>query len=421
MDILGLADKAKEKGAVLNKGTKPEDLCPACRRNGRVYCPHKSILSLKAEMAREFDKTDFFGPSPPNIFVGHHGYPMINWGPTVSLNESIPDNPKFWYGWGFDAIVKARSTQVRGKVNSKAFLASKSPGFHYQTRQSRMLCESQDSAMSYVPVDVETHFSKKPNLDVSFHSIQQPMGPSAPMESLSLAENPKIPKKVDSVVDEGLKSKQALIELMNTGYDEHYLTRLLTAGVLGQKSNRRLVPTRWGITAVDDTLAKEHIKKIRDMQQNNDFLIFQNEYLANRFTVVMLPGAFEYENFEAWIGDGYNFSISQEHEPHDGRKGYAFKQGGGYYAARIGVTEALANKIKRQARVIVFREILPEYDLPVGCWQIRQSVREAMAKRPLVFGSREELLKELIPFLKLPLSEYIKQSTVLNQRKLVDF
>jgi hypothetical protein len=391
------------------------------------------MLAIRAELAAPLNKQDFFGPSPPNLFVGHYGWPSVNWGPMVSLSEGIPDNPKDWYGWDFDQIVRARSMQVRGQSKGEVGVASfpKSPGMGREAAMPRMLADSQEAAMSFSPVDLEMHFSKVPKLAVEFHSIHQPMGPSAPMDKLTLADNSKIPKKVDELVGEGVKAHTAMLELAHSGFDEHYLTRLLTAGVLGRKQSRKLVPTRWGITAVDDTLAKLHMEKIRGAKQGDGFLLYFNEYLANRFSVLLMPGAWEYEGFEAWCGPmkchgatmvpGCSFAISEEYEPHEGRTDYAAKQGGGYYAARLGVAEGLAGKIKAQYRALVIREIMPEYDLPCGVWVIRQTVRHALEQEPQKFGTMAEALAALQSQLKLPLAEYKKQSRLLTQTRLADY
>ena len=437
----------------LPAGRSPDDLCADCRRNGRVYCPHRPILALKAELASSLNKQDFFGPSPPNMFVGHYGWPQINWGPTLSLAEGIPDNPKDWYGWDFDQIVRARSLMVRGMSKSSVRAASHpaSPGLGREAPMLRMLSDAQEAAMSVSPLDLEMHFSKKPDLRVELHAVHQPMGPSAPLERLRLADNARIPGKLDELVEEKVPAHKAVVELLHSGFDEHYLTRLLTAGVLGKPERKKLVPTRWGITAVDDMMAQEHMYEVRQMRQSSEFMLFSNEYLANRFHILLLPGAWEYEGFEAWCGplacqnatpvhlggDASNgqagpggsepsshfssFAISEEHEPYEGRTAYAHKQGGGYYAARLGVAEALATRLKRQARALVIREILPEYDLPVGVWQIRQSVREAFKNPVQKFQTFSEAIAGLHTQLKLPLSEYLKRSRLLSQKRLSDF
>jgi len=50
-----------------------------------------------------------------------------------------------------------------------------------------------------------------------------------------------------------------------------HIRRIFSAGLLSQKSNRRFVPTRWSITAVDDIFSKALIKEIKKFQEIDDF------------------------------------------------------------------------------------------------------------------------------------------------------
>lgn len=425
MDIMRLRAEAEKKG--LREISSPADagaeLCPYCRRNGRVFCPHKPIMAVRSELAPQLAKQEMFGPSPPNLFVGDFGYPNIFIGPLVSLGPDVPDNPRDWYGWNFAQIVRARSMQVRGKKEMSVLAPQgASPGFGRLPDASRMLADMQETAMSIRRVDMEVKFRRKPTLEVEFNSIHQPMGASAPLESMKIADNPKIPKKVDRLIIEGVKAAEAVAELSSSGYDEYYLTKLLCSGVLGQSFRKKIVPTRWSITATDDMLAKQMMVKIREMREVGEVLLFSNEYLANKFDVLVIPGAWEYEGFEAWIGPSGTYSISEEYEPFSGRSDYASRQGGGYYAARLGACEGLLYTLKRQARVVVFREILPEYDLPVGVWEIRENVRHAFQNPPIKFGSLAEALAHLSSSrLRLPLSAYLSKSQTLRQLRLSDF
>jgi len=418
----GLAGASAKWREIHSPADAGAELCPYCRRNARVFCPHKPLMAVRAELAPQLSKQEMFGPSPPNLFVGDYGYPNINIGPLVCLGSGVPDNPRDWYGWNFAQIVRARSMQVRGRKEMHVLAPQSSPGMGREANSSRMLYDMQETAMSIRQVDMEVKFTRKPTLQVEFNAIHQPMGASAPLQSMRVTDNPKIPKKVDSLIMEGAKATEAVSALGKAGFDEYYITKLLCAGVLGQSFRKKIVPTRWSITATDDMIAKQMMETLRDMKQNSNFLLYSNEYLANKFDVLVLPGAWEYEGFEAWIGPSGTYAISEEHEPHWGRKNYASRQGGGYYAARLGVCEGLLRILKRQARVVVFREILPEYDLPVGVWEIRENVRHAFRNQPEKFASLTEALNHLSSArLKLPLASYLSKSEMLGQTRLGDF
>ncbi len=93
------------------------------------------------------------------------------------------------------------------------------------------------------------------------------------------------------------------------------------------------------------------------------------------------------------------------------------KEGGGYYAGRFGVAEYL-NRIKRQARVIIFREIYEGYIMPVGVWEVRENVRKAVEKNPRKFSTLNEALADIGTRLRIPIDEYLKRSEILKQRRI---
>jgi len=49
------------------------------------------------------------------------------------------------------------------------------------------------------------------------------------------------------------KSVTALNELYKSNVEIDHLQKLLSVGTLGLKTQRKMVPTRWSITATDDT------------------------------------------------------------------------------------------------------------------------------------------------------------------------
>ena len=408
-------------------------LCDDCKRHGRVWCPHSAALEIRARIAPTL-KRDMFGPTPPHVFVGHNFYPNVYWGPLVS-SEAASDDPRDMYGMSLEKIIESRAGLVRGMKKDSV------------KTTSRMLAEAQSAVMSIKPVDVEARFSRDPVFSLETDDISHPMGASAPIEKFKMTDNPSVPKKVDSLANDSTLANEAIVELLLSGFDVHYLSKLLTAGVLGKKQNKKMVPTKWAITATDDMAAKHMMESIRDNREIDSPCVYSNSYLDNHFEILLLPGNWEYEQFEAaltpeieerrkkrtgttglkfehaawedWRTDG-TINFSEEHEPYGGRSDYAERQGGGYYAARLGVVEALY-KMRRQARVVVFREIGTAYTVPVGVWEVRENVRHAFENEPVKFTTREEALSHVASQLAVPLPEYVRKSKMLLQRRLTEF
>jgi len=78
-----------------------------------------------------------------------------------------------------------------------------------------------------------------------------------------------------------------------------------------------------------------------------------------------------------------------------GRKSYASNITGAYYAARKSVCEYLYN-IKKQARVLIFREVSGGYVVPLGVWVIRETVNDAMwASQPVILDNFSDAMKTM--------------------------
>ncbi|MBI4360229.1 hypothetical protein HY572_00470 [Candidatus Micrarchaeota archaeon] len=356
------------------------------------------MRDLENQVLPRLSKTTF-GPSPPNVFVGEYGYPSVRAGPLVGLDEGVLDAPTDLYGLNYPELLRHRALLARGFTVQHV---------HRTEEEAFWLAAAQK------PLDVEMQFEKTPRFSLSFSEHVQPMGPSGVLERMRLTENPKVPKKVDALIQEKLKVKDALSELLPR-FDYHYVQKLLSAGILGQK--RKLVPTKWSITATDDMIAKEWLEQIRGFPETGEYRIYSNNYLYNHFEILLLPGAWEFEQFESFENQS---NIAHEYEAFEGRTRYAEGEGGGYYAGRFGVAEALF-KMKRQARAIVFREVSPKYVVPVGVWEVRENVRHAFTRPPFKTSNFNDAVTELKKRLKQPWSQYLKKSRILTQRKLSQY
>jgi len=392
-------------------------LCLMCK-GGRNLCGHSPCpLIPRFDMEKRLRGRigrDFFGPSY-SIFVGRYGYPRVNVGPMVAVEEKQGlDSPNTWLNMGYNDIVELRSLLLRSKQREPVH------------SKSRFVRESQELVLASRPTDVEMNFKKDPVYRVSFSDVVQPMGPSALLDRMRVTENVHVPRKVDKIVSDDLRAGQAGFELYSSGQDVYKISAILSSGVLGLEKNRKMVPTRWGITASDEIITKELMKKVRDYPSINDYLVFESQHLDNHFVVLMMPGSWEFENFEAWAPGSMwsqnlkKTEIIEEHEPFKGRTKYADKQGGGYYASRIACVEKL-HEMRRQARVVVFREVHEGYVIPLGVWVVRQTARTAYKNPPKRFATKVEALEYVDSRTRIPVSDYRKQSRVLGRKTLLDF
>jgi len=388
-------------------------ICKGIRKLcGRERCPILTRIYYQKLAIPKINES-LFGPSPKSVFVGHENYPDVFVGPMVSLNESNlerVDTPEKMFGLSQEKIIRDRYSLVRGKLQKNVFT------------RDRYIRELQAVTLSAKPVDMEINFRKKPSFSLSFSPILQPMGASGEVNKIKVVDNPKIRSPVYKLIDDDIKADEVVVEFYKLNFNVSQISKILSSGVLGIK--KKLVPTKWSITAIDALLSKYFITKIKNFSSIDEYLLFENSYLGNHFYILLLPGNWEFEQFETWFpGTLWNLNsnspqITVEFEFYFGRKDYASLQSGGYYASRFAVSEGLY-KMKRQARAIVIREVGKEYDIPVGVWEVRENVRAALRKKPEKFGSFKQLLQNLKT--KIKPEEYVKKSNLLRQKRITDF
>jgi hypothetical protein len=218
-------------------------------------------------------------------------------------------------------------------------------------------------------------------------------------------------------------------ELYQRGVKVSRIQRAFSVGTLGRRGRRRLVPTRWSITAVDDLLSKQNVREVRMLPELAEIRVHRLTALDNRWLIVLLPGIWRYESIESWYPSTFwnpsptEIIMMGDHEGHDGRTTYA-SIGGCYYAARLATSEALL-RLGRQAGVVVLREVHPGEILPLGVWNVREHVRAALLEPPLRLNSMAELSGVIRSTFAIPLQRWLLQSAVLHeartQRKLDDW
>ncbi len=393
---------------------------------GLPYCPILERNTVRKKAASRIKGKEFYGSSPPGLFVSWKNYPRLTVSAlsptTIEKNAEAFDAPEKWFGLSEQKIINYRESLIGSGKKFSAKQAS-SP--------DSKLSSMQELVMSSKQVNVEVSLFKKPSSSLSFSNYSAPIGPRAPLKKLTLTENPKIPKKVDYLnSDVSAKSTTALFELYDAGFPVSFLYKLLSAGTLGIEKKRKIVPTRWSITVVDSSISKKLVnEKIKDYREISEIRLFSKSYLDNRFFILLLPREWSFEQLECWLPGGAwtkgaeSHSIIQDHEFYGGRKDYASNVEGAYYSARLAVAEYLAME-KRQAAALVFREIGGNYNLPLGVWVIRETMRRAFDSNPLMFFDLPVALKFLEKRLEVPIKQYEKESKILDkirhQKRLSD-
>lgn len=366
---------------------------------------------------------DISGVSPPSVFVGRIGYPNVYVGPLVPpVHEDtcLYDLPEHWFGRSIDEIVGFRSLLIRGKYR-----------VHVQkfNEAGKIMEQTRELALAESSVDTELNLTKKPRGSIFMDDSVQPFGPSAPIRDLRVG-NARYEHRIEKAFyDTDLRATEAVLELYDQGVVVTKIQKAFSVGAFGVEKNRRLVPTRWSITAVDDIVSKNLAEKVKTFPEINEYRVYESVYLDNVFEILMIPAQWSYESMEAWYPGtvwnphGKSTAIFSDWEDNSGRTTYA-DIGGCYYSARLAVCEQLI-KERRQATVVVLREARPGYIMPVGVWQVRENVRNAMRNVPYKYNTLNEALNRIASRLQIPLKRWIAQSELLEnalfQKKITDY
>jgi len=370
-----------------------EDLEPDEEVRKRRLAEEKSyeITDYLEDFESRFEETvqgdALFGSTSPSIFVGRSDYPNVSTGllspvgHETDADEYVTDSAWYQQRYGIDDVFQRRTNLLNSRRRSKIDVEDVWDGFVGTQREV---------AIADRPVDVEIGLDDRPEIDFDLgEGVATPTGPNASAESVDLAENPHVPRPVEKTLeDDDWQAQGAMTYLYRRGFDVYEINKILSAGALGRGENRRLVPTRWSITAVDDTVGQYLRGRIRDAPSIDKPQVWVNEYMGNRYWVILAPGQWEFELVEMkspgsiWNPDPEgDVWIASASEGFEGRTGYVDETAGAYYASRLGVLEHLAS-VGRQAKCLVLREVSDDYWAPVGVWQIRESVRNAFDGTP---------------------------------------
>ena len=376
-----------------------------CRVCGKIDCKIHEFGLGKIKRV-----TEFSGSSPPEVFIGKWNYPNVYVGilsPQEKGDTRLLSSQEIWHErrLSIPEILSLRNKLILGRTQTNVKLA--------QNKQNKQFLSSmQEVAMTSKSISAEFKLEQSIQTNTENDSHIPLIKNTANIKSVRLEENPVIEKRVDYLVnDTDAKATTAILELEKSHIPTSTIIKILSAGLLGKSTTRKLVPTRWSITAVDDALSKEKLKRIKLNNEISNFLVFTAEYLGNHYEFLLLPEKFSFEVIE--INSTMPENSWQDHESFLGRKNYAASVTGAYYANRLALTEYL-EKQQKQASCLVFREISEEYTQSMGVGVLRQISREAFTKQPEKFNSLTEALNTIKSRLKLQINTFTDRSIVLK-------
>ena len=375
----------------------------------------RSILSKWHESLSKygnlFSSDSISGTSPPSVFVGSYNYPKVFVGPMVPPihgNTELLDSPEKWKGRTLEEIINFRLKLVRGIQKMSI-----------EQTEGRYIENLQEVTMSSKPTDLDLIFSKNVSSNVSIDGESAPFGPVGEIKSVKFSGSTST-KPIEKIFyDRDIKAQDAVLKLYNSGIEISKIQKCFSIGMLGQK--RKLVPTKWSITATDDIISKSIVDEILENNVIDTCKVFSYEHLGNIFSVILFPHRWIFEMVEAWYSNGVlGFGSDNEdargidHQPNIA---------GAYFAAKLGVSEYLL-KNKIQSGVLIFREIRPEYAIPVGVWQVREGIREAMKQKPEIILNFNQALQIASAKTSVSEKEWIANGDTTNmirQKTLSDF
>ena len=379
------------------------------------------IRFLKENSAKlSVDSID--GSSPPSVFVGRYGYPKVRVGPMIPPlhgDTAIYDRTELWAGKSLEEIANYRLSLVRGVASLKV-----------NDTSGRYLESLQELAMSERPADSEASFEKRLLADAELekelrlNTEAAPFGPAAPIKTFR-ASSLSADQRIESAhYDTDLRAADAIMELYRRGVETSSLQRVFSVGMLGLKKNRKLVPTRWSISATDDIISGRLVKENEINQAIDLFEVTQYSHLANNYSVILVPDdVWSFEMIESWFTNSDQIATGSDYEDARGLDQYP-SIAGASFAARLAVGEHLSRR-RRKAAAVVLREIHPEYVMPVGVWQIREGVREALKKPPAKFETFDSALAHASASMSLSRQEIARRSrlwrSAKSQSRITDF
>ncbi len=378
--------------------------CARCKGKGLCGLPRCPVIA-RFEAIQAPKPVSSYSGDAPSVFVGSSGYPRVSGGPLLTAEG---DHPPDWLarGLGIEDIVGVRARTIRGSAPV-----------------ARVADAVQEIALAPRPVGVEAAFARPVTMGLSFDGIITPVGQSGELSELMVTGSVPGERVVERVCgDTDLRATEACMALYRDGVDPYRITTLLSSGLIGVR--RRFVPTRWAITAVDDTIGSQLRAAIARFPPLDGFRVVSGGLFGNTIAAILAPGPWQFEMIEIWEGQslwaGDEACVVTDREGSK-KSGYS-PITGAYYSARLAAAEYLSRE-RKSARIILVRQVSGDYWAPLGTWVVREATRRAFQGVAVSCPGAGEAAAEVTRQLGAPLwagkSRLLREFS--DQRTLSDF
>lgn len=363
-----------------------------------------------------------FGSAP---IVGEKNYPFL-----ATHNISNVDKKTSFFETG--KLVKKTYDEIL-PLKAKSILGSTQKNY-IKKPKTRIVEELRDIYKSKSAIEMQSVFEKELTFNKILTSkVAGIMGSQNELTKLEAQENTSTSNKIEKFTQNDIKAKEAIISLYEKGVNEHQIINLLALGSFGIELNRKLVPTKWAISAFDQTIDNYLHKKILTYKLINEYEIYHDYDKGNDFIIILMPNTYAAEIVETWdLGTSEIENTSQFVPKLDSAFGVVNQDtsikidkwntgkriiieqdyvginnklstkephcAGGYWATKSPISRLL-DKRQRQASYISIR-FIDNYDIPLGVVFVRECARKALKKPIFTANSQkeiEEFLKENYP------------------------
>ncbi len=319
---------------------------------------------------------------PANSIIGEKNYPNLKIHSISNENlESVYKNNSNLVKLNYDKIIKIKARNIFGSSNN----------INVKDLNFRIKEELADIYKAKNMINFVSKFDKEIKFNCFANSKDFGiLGSKNELLSIETIGNVSVSKNIEKYTNDDIKSKKAIIDLYEKSYNEHQIINLLSLGEFGHSLNKKLMPTKWAISAFDKTIEKHLYLKLIKNKLLEKFEIFSYFDKGNFFLIILIPDYFQAQIIETWSN-----IVESDYVSFDNKLDYLdIKTAGAFYATKLGVFENLCFR-KKQSAFISLR-VIKDYEIPLGLVFVRECIRETMKNKIFESSDLEEIKNFLL-------------------------